>query len=149
MNFLIKLLMIVFATSISTLTLTFLNNVCEIHRRLSVSVWIHSYQRNITRCRDSVRVIWLYIAVDRNDVDCSKCHRRFMFSRHRQLSISTIFVFNLIVNRWQQILSNWMKKRCVDACLRTASDDKKRSSFRLSWMNLAFDRSASLKVLLS
>ena len=106
MNFFIKLLMIVFATSISILILTFLNNVCETHRRLSVNVWIHFCQRNIIYCRDLVRVIWLYIAVDRNDVGCSKCHRRFMFFHHRQLSISTTFVFNLIMNCWQQISDN-------------------------------------------
>ena len=41
-----------------------------------------------------------------------------------------------------------MKKRRVDACLRTVSDDKKRSSFRLLWMNQAFGHSASLKILL-
>ena len=39
------------------------------------------------------------IAIDRNDVDCSKCHRRFMFFCHRQLLISTTFVFNSIMNR--------------------------------------------------
>ena len=105
-NFLIKFLMIAFATSISTLILTFLNNVCEIHWRFFVSAWIHFCQRNIIRCRDSIRVIWLYIAIDCNDVDYSECHQRFMFFCHRQLSILTIFVFNSIMNRWQQILSN-------------------------------------------
>ena len=106
MNFLIKLLMIVLVTSISTLILIFLNNACETHRRFFVNAWIHFYQHNIIRCRDSIRVIWFYIAIDRNDVDCSKCHRRFMLFRHRQLSISTIFIFNSIINRWQQILNN-------------------------------------------
>ena len=106
MNFLIKLLMVVSVTSISILILIFLNNVCETHRRLSVSAWIHFCQRNIIRCRDSIRAIWLCITIDRSDVGCSKCHRRFMFSHHRQLSISTISVFNSIMNRWQQILNN-------------------------------------------
>ena len=106
MNFLIKLLMIVLATSLSTLILIFLNNICKTYRRLFVSVWIHFCRRNIIRCRDSVRVIWFCIAIDCNDVDCLKCHRRFMFFRHRQLLISTIFVFNSIMNRWQQILNN-------------------------------------------
>ena len=105
-NFSIKLLMIVFAISISILILTFLNNACKIHRRLFMNAWIHSCQRNIIHCRDSIYVIWFYIAIDRNDVDCRKCHRRFIFSRHQQLSISTIFVFNSIMNRWQQILNN-------------------------------------------
>ena len=106
MNFLIKFLVTVLATSISTLTLIFLNNVCKTHRRLFVNAWIHCCQRNIIRCCDSVRVIWLCIATDRNDVDCSKYHRRFMFFRHRQLLISTTFAFDSIMNRWQQILSS-------------------------------------------
>ena len=106
MNFLIKLLMIALATSISTLTLTFLNNICKIHRRLFINAWIHFYRRNIIHCRDSIRVIWLYIAVDRNDVDCSKYHRRFKLSRHRSLSILMILAFDSIMNRWQQISSN-------------------------------------------
>ena len=38
MNSLIKFLMIVFVTSISTLILIFLNNVYEIHRRLFMNV---------------------------------------------------------------------------------------------------------------
>ena len=41
-----------------------------------------------------------------------------------------------------------MKKRHVDACLKTTSNDKKRLSFRLSWMNQAFDHSTSLRILL-
>ena len=41
-----------------------------------------------------------------------------------------------------------MKRRRVDACLRAALDDKRFSSFRLSWMNQAFDHSAFLRVLL-
>ena len=149
MNFSIKLLMTVSATSISTLTLTFLNNVCETHRRLSVNAWIHSYQRNIIHYRDSIRVIWFYIATDRNDVDCSKCHRRFILSRHQQLSISTILAFNSIMNHWQQILNNWMKRRRVDACSKITSDDKKRSFFQLSWINQTSDHPTSLKILLS
>ena len=105
-NFLIKFLMIVLATSISISILIFLNNVYEIHRRFSINVWIHSCQRNIICCRDSIRVIWFYIIIARNDVDYLKCHRRFMFFRHQQLLISTIFVFDSIMNYWQQILNN-------------------------------------------
>ena len=41
-----------------------------------------------------------------------------------------------------------MKKRRVDACLKTTSNDTKRSSFRLFWMNQAFDHSTFLKILL-
>ena len=106
MNSSIKSLMIVFVTSISTLILIFLNNIYEIYRRLSVNAWIHSCQRNIICYRDSVRVIWFCIAIDRNDVDCSKCYQRFMFFYYRQLLISTTFIFDLIMNHWQQILNN-------------------------------------------
>ena len=105
-NFLIKLLMIAFATSISTLTLTFLNNVCEIHRQSFINVWIHFCQRNIIRYYDSIRVIWLYIAIDHNDADCSKYHQRFMLLCYRQLLISMTFAFDSIMNHWQQILNN-------------------------------------------
>ena len=42
-----------------------------------------------------------------------------------------------------------MKKRRVDACLKTALNDKKRSSFQLFWTNQAFDYSIFLKILLS
>ena len=40
-------------------------------------------------------------------------------------------------------------KRCrIDACLKTVSDDKRRSSFQLFWINLTFGYSTFLKVLL-
>ena len=41
-----------------------------------------------------------------------------------------------------------MKKRRVDACLKTVSSDKKLLSFQLFWMNQAFDHSIFLKILL-
>ena len=106
MNFLIKLLMIVFAISISTLILTFLNNICKIHRRFLMNVWIHFCWHNIIHYRNSIYIIWLYIAIDRNDVDCLKYYRCFMFFRHRSLSTLTTFIFNSIINCWQQILNN-------------------------------------------
>ena len=56
-EFLIKFLIIVFVISISTLILIFLNNVCEIYRRLFINVWIHFCQRNIIYYHDSIYVI--------------------------------------------------------------------------------------------
>ena len=49
--------MIVLATSISTLILIFLNNICEIHQQFSANAWIYFYQYNIIYYYDSIHVI--------------------------------------------------------------------------------------------
>ena len=87
-KFWIKLaLTIDFATSILTLILPFLNNDYKIRRRLLVRVWIHSYRYNIIHCCNLIYIVWLYITIDCNNVDCLKCHRRLILFRYRQLII--------------------------------------------------------------